>query len=174
MKNRKNVLEIGNQSETLYLNLNNILCVEASGNYCNIYLADGEVLESVGFQKAEVARMIDAQFPHSLASRFVQVGRSYIINIDHIQRINVTRGQLTFDAFNPLTGRKRMIEVPSKPLGTLREAMETTDEVLLSPASKNSRGTVGGFTEFISGPNRRQILEEKDYEIGEDEVVFLG
>ena len=174
MKNRKNVLEIGNQSEILYLNPNNILCIEASGNYCNIYLVDGEELESVGFQKGEVARMIDEQLPHNLASKFIQVGRSYIINIEYIQRINVPREQLTFDVFNPSNGKKRWIRIPALPLRKLREAMETTDAELVSPVPKDSRATAGGFAEFIAAPKHRRILEEKNYEIGEDEVIFLG
>jgi len=37
----KYVLTIKNKSEVLYLRVDNILYIQADGNYCNVYFADG-------------------------------------------------------------------------------------------------------------------------------------
>lgn len=46
-------LTIKNKSEVLYLQLDNILYIQADGNYCNIYLADGGVINTLTYQRAE-------------------------------------------------------------------------------------------------------------------------
>lgn len=176
MKGRKCILEIGNQSEVLYLTPDNILCIVADGNYCDIYLADGEVLKSVCFQRAEIARMIDRQLPHSEAEKFALVGRSYIINVEHIQRINIPHQQLTFDIFSPGTGMKLGIHASAAALRNLREALNCSDTDNVRPIQQETgpAPVIGGFTEFIAAPSRKHVIEEKEYEINDDDVIFLG
>ena len=59
----KYVLTIKNKSEVLYLRVDNILYIQADGNYCNVYFADGGVLNTLTYQRAEIARMLDEQLP---------------------------------------------------------------------------------------------------------------
>ena len=49
MKTRNRILEISNQNEVYYIHPETILYVEADGNYCDIHLTDGDVLETVSF-----------------------------------------------------------------------------------------------------------------------------
>ena len=67
MKNQE-VLIIKNKSEVLYLQLHDILYIQADGNYCNINLADGGVINTLTYQRAEIARMLsgDADTEQSL------------------------------------------------------------------------------------------------------------
>jgi DNA-binding LytR/AlgR family response regulator len=81
------VLTIKNKSEVLYLPLSNILYVQADGNYCNIYLADGGVLNTLTYQRAEIAKMMNEQLPEDIRKRFVLVGKSYMVNTDYVLRI---------------------------------------------------------------------------------------
>lgn len=60
-KNISTEIIIKNKSEVLYLRLDNILYIQADGNYCNIYLADGGVINTLTYQRAEIARIMDEQ-----------------------------------------------------------------------------------------------------------------
>lgn len=52
------MLIIKNKSEVLYLQLDNILYIQADGNYSNIYLADGGVINTLTYQRAEIGRIM--------------------------------------------------------------------------------------------------------------------
>ena len=57
-----------------------IICIEADGNYCNLHLSNGnEYLLS--FQLGQVESIIKEQLSYSNHS-FVRVGKSLIINMD--------------------------------------------------------------------------------------------
>lgn len=58
------MLTIKNKSEILFLRLDDILYIQADGNYCNIYLADGGVINTLTYQRAEIARMMEEQLPN--------------------------------------------------------------------------------------------------------------
>ena len=90
------VLTIKNKSEVLYLHLSNILYIQADGNYCDIYLADGDVLNTITYQRAEIAKMMDEQIPEDIRKRFVLVGKSYMVNTDYVLRIQPSKQLLTF------------------------------------------------------------------------------
>ncbi len=63
------VLIIKNKSEVLYLQLHDILYIQADGNYSNINLADGGVINTLTYQRAEIDRpALEARVP-----RFVKV-----------------------------------------------------------------------------------------------------
>lgn len=123
------VLTIKNKSEVLYLPLSNILYVQADGNYCNIYLADGGVLNTLTYQRAEIAKMMDEQIPENIRKRFVLVGKSYMVNTDYVLRIQPSRQLLTFMVNQFGTTNKVSIRVTTKALTKLAEEMEMqTDE----------------------------------------------
>lgn len=56
-------LTIKNKNEVLYLRLDNVLYIQADGNYSNIYLADGGVINTLTYQRAEIVRMPKEQLP---------------------------------------------------------------------------------------------------------------
>lgn len=123
------VLTIKNKSEVLYLPLSNILYVQADGNYCNIYLADGGVLNTLTYQRAEIAKMMDEQIPENIRKRFVLVGKSYMVNTDYVLRIQPSRQLLTFMVNQFGTTNKVSIRVTTKALTKLAEEIEMqTDE----------------------------------------------
>lgn len=123
------VLTIKNKSEVLYLPLSNILYVQADGNYCNIYLADGGVLNTLTYQRAEIAKMMDEQIPENIRKRFVLVGKSYMVNTDYVLRIQPSKQLLTFMVNQFGTTNKVSIRVTTKALTKLAEEMEMqTDE----------------------------------------------
>lgn len=123
------VLTIKNKSEVLYLHLRNILYIQADGNYCDIYLADGGVLNTLTYQRAEIAKMMDEQIPVDIRKRFVLVGKSYMVNTDYVLRIQPSKQLLTFMVNQFGTTRKVTIKVTTKALTKLAEEMEMqTDE----------------------------------------------
>ena len=123
------VLTIKNKSEVLYLRLSNILYIQADGNYCDIYLADGSVLNTLTYQRAEIAKMMDEQIPEGIRKRFVLVGKSYMVNTDYVLRIQPSKQLLTFMVNLFGTTRKVTIKVTTKALTKLAEEMEMqTDE----------------------------------------------
>ena len=90
------MLTIKNKSEILFLRLDDILYIQADGNYCNIYLADGGVINTLTYQRAEMARMLEEQLSKEALSRFALLGRSYLVNTDHVLRIQPGKQLLTF------------------------------------------------------------------------------
>lgn len=123
------VLTIKNKSEVLYLHLSNILYIQADGNYCDIYLADGGVLNTLTYQRAEIAKMMDEQIPEDIRKRFVLVGKSYMVNTDYVLRIQPSKQLLTFMVNQFGTTRKVSIKVTTKALTKLAKEMEIqTDE----------------------------------------------
>ena len=113
----------------LYLRLSNILYIQADGNYCDIYLADGGVLNTLTYQRAEIAKMMDEQMPADIRKRFVLVGKSYMVNTDYVLRIQPSKQLLTFMVNQFGTTRKVSIKVTTKALTKLAEEMEMqTDE----------------------------------------------
>ena len=118
------VLTIKNKSEVLYLPLSNILYVQADGNYCNIYLADGGVFNTLTDQRGQIAKMMDEQIPEDIRKRFVLVGKSYMVNTDYVLRIQPSKQLLTFMVNQFGTNRKVSIKVTTKALTKLAEEME--------------------------------------------------
>lgn len=118
------VLTIKNKSEMLYLRPSNILFIQADGNYCNIYLADGSVINTLTYQRAEIARMMDEQMPDNIRKRFVLVGRSYMVNTDYVLRIQPSKQLLTFRVNRFGTIKKINIKATPKALDLLAKDIE--------------------------------------------------
>ena len=117
------VLTIKNKNEVLYLRLDNILYIQADGNYCNIYLADGGVINTLTYQRAEIARMMEEQLPES-TKHFSLLGRSYMVNTDYVLRIQPSKQLLTFRINRFGTTKKISIKATTKALIDLAERME--------------------------------------------------
>ena len=117
-------LTIKNKSEVLYLQLDNILYIQADGNYCNIILVDGGVINTLTYQRAEIARMMEEQMPDYIRKRFVLVGRSYMVNTDYVLRIQPSKQLLTFRVNRFGTTKKITIKATTKALDLLAAEME--------------------------------------------------
>lgn len=120
------VLTIKNKSEVLYLRQDNILYILADGNYCNIYLTDGGVINTLTYQRAEIARMMDEQLTADCRKHFMLLGRSYMVNTDYILRIQPSKQLLTFSVNRLGTTGKITIQATSKALTKLLEEIEKT------------------------------------------------
>ena len=120
----KAVLIIKNKSEVLYLRLNDILYIQADGNYCNINLADGGVINTLTYQRAEIARMLEEQLPNDVIGRFALLGRSYLINTDYVLRIQPSKQLLTFRVNKYGTIKKISIKATANALQQLEIVME--------------------------------------------------
>ena len=88
----KEKLLIHTVNEAYSFNPNQVICIEADGNYCNLHLSNGnEYLLS--FQLGQVESMIKEQLAYSNHS-FVRVGKSLIINMDELVCVNITKQTL--------------------------------------------------------------------------------
>ena len=123
MKN-SGVLIIKNKSEVLYLQLHDILYIQADGNYCNINLADGGVINTLTYQRAELARMLEEQLPNDVIGRFALLGRSYLVNTDYVLRVQPSKQLLTFSVNKYGTIKKVSIKATAKALQQLEIFME--------------------------------------------------
>ncbi len=167
----QDTLVIGNSHESYYLHASDILYVEADGNYCNIYLTDGEVISSILMQIGEIARRIDRMRRDGAPPMFVRVGRSYIISVSHIQHIHPVKRQLKLDLSDLATGTKHRLSASTKALQTLRADMDTgslsrASRVCQPPAVANGRG---GFGEYLSSSSNMHTYEQDD-----DCIMYLG
>lgn len=73
-----------------------IVCIEADGNYCNLYLDNGNTY-LLSFQLGYLESMIKEQLAYTNHS-FVRVGKSLIINMDELLCINLTRQTLEMNS----------------------------------------------------------------------------
>ena len=110
------MLTIKNKSEILFLRLDDILYIQADGNYCNIYLADGGVINTLTYQRAEMARMLEEQLSKEALSRFALLGRSYLVNTDYVLRIQPSKQLLTFRVNKFGSTKKISIKATTKAL----------------------------------------------------------
>lgn len=122
------ILTIRNKSEVLYLRLDNILYIQADGNYCNVYLTDGGVINSLSYQRAEIARMMDEQLPSECRKRFIMLGRSYLVNTDYVLRIQPSKQILTFRVNKYGVNRKISIKATTKALSSFFQEMENAKQ----------------------------------------------
>lgn len=121
---KENVLIIKNRNEALYLQLDRILYIQADGNYCNIYFSDGSILNTLTYQRAEMARMIQEQVSEEYSKQFVMLGKSYLVNIDYVLRIQPSKQLLTFNVNQFGTTQKINLMATKKALNQLITEIE--------------------------------------------------
>ena len=85
-------LIISTSNELLRVAAAHIIYISSDGNYSNLLMSGGEI-RMVTFQLGQLEDMINKQLP-DMSSMFIRIGRSLIININHIYHINVARQQL--------------------------------------------------------------------------------
>ena len=91
-----------------------VICIEADGNYCNLHLSNGnEYLLS--FQLGQVESIIKEQLSYTNHS-FVRVGKSLIINMDELICVNITKQTLEM---NQPSGEKLLFNASREALKKL-------------------------------------------------------
>lgn len=87
-------------TEILKVRPSDILYIESDGNYCRMNLTGG-FMQQLWFSRQKFISIISRQMKNERPV-FIVVGRSWIINMDYIYRINPTLGELViFDPCNP-------------------------------------------------------------------------
>lgn len=82
-------LVISTASELLRLHVDEVLCVVSDGNYCTLVLDSGDE-RLITMQLGQMERLIGEQVAMA-SSPFVRVGKSLIVNQNHIFYINPSR-----------------------------------------------------------------------------------
>ena len=91
-----------------------VICIEADGNYCNLHLSNGnEYLLS--FQLGQVESIIKEQLSYTNHS-FVRVGKSLIVNMDELICVNITKQTLEM---NQPSGEKLLFNASREALKKL-------------------------------------------------------
>lgn len=85
----KRQLIISNTAELIRLHTEDILCIEADGNYSTLHVM-GDEKRVVLFQLGQLELMISTQLGEE-AEAFVRIGRSLIVNRNYIYYINPSR-----------------------------------------------------------------------------------
>lgn len=82
-------LIISTANELLRVAASHIIYISSDGNYSNLLMSGGEI-KMVTFQLGQIEEMIHKQLPEYKAT-FVRIGRSLIINLNHVYQINISR-----------------------------------------------------------------------------------
>lgn len=91
-----------------------VVCIEADGNYCNLYLNNGNSY-LLSFQLGQVESIIKEQLSYSNYS-FVRVGKSLIVNVDEVLCVNITKQTLEM---NTTSGEKLLLSASREALKKL-------------------------------------------------------
>ncbi len=87
-------------TELLKVRPEDIVYIEADGNYCRMYLRGG-FEQQLWFNRQKFISIISSQLRDERPT-FIVVGRSYIINLAYIFRINPAQSELLlFDSSKP-------------------------------------------------------------------------
>lgn len=87
-------------TELLKVRPEDIVYIEAEGNYCRMYLRGG-FQQQLWFNRQRFISIISSQLRDEKPT-FIVVGRSYIINLAYIFRINPAQSELLlFDSCKP-------------------------------------------------------------------------
>ena len=120
----KRQLVISNTAELVRLCAEDIVSIEADGNYSTIYIV-GEEKRVVLFQLGQLERMMGEQLAEE-AEAFIRIGRSLIINRNYIYYINLNRQQLLLR--DPNGRRYETLKVSHESLRKLKELIEGKEE----------------------------------------------
>ena len=110
----KEKLLIHTVNEAYSFHPDQVISIEADGNYCNLHLSNGnEYLLS--FQLGQVESIIKEQLSYTNHS-FVRVGKSLIINMDELTCVNITKQTLEM---NQPSGEKLLFNASREALKKL-------------------------------------------------------
>ena len=116
----KRQLIISNTAELVRLYAEDIVSIEADGNYSTLYLV-GDKKRVVLFQLGQLERIMSEQLSEE-AEAFIRIGRSLIINRNYIYYINLNRQLLLLR--DPNGRRYETLRVSHESLKKLKELIE--------------------------------------------------
>lgn len=89
---------INSRDELTLVELNEVACFQADGNYTNVsYMGGQQTVVSLGLSKMEA--LISAAYPKGKASPFVRLGRSLLINQGYLCQIDVQKQRIVLSDF---------------------------------------------------------------------------
>ena len=113
-------------TEILKVRPSDIVYIEADGNYCTMHLTGG-FEQQLWFNRQRFISIISEQM-RTEKPAFVVVGRSFIVNISYIYRINPVQGELVlFDNLNPAQIR---LHASQEALNRLKDMIGSMNTIL--------------------------------------------
>ena len=107
------------RDELVRIKIERILYFEAERNYTKLVLTNGiQFVFTINLGKIE--EILEKQV-HAYSSVLMRVGKSYIINKNHVLQINLPKTKLLFSAID---GKPKELIVPKEPLKVLKETLE--------------------------------------------------
>lgn len=89
---------INSRDELFIIDLDEVACFNADGNYTNIHFMGGLKQNlSVGLSKMEA--LISSAYPAGQASPFVRIGRSFLVNQKYLSHIDIQKQKLILSDF---------------------------------------------------------------------------
>ena len=155
----KEKLLIHTVNEAYSFNPNQIICIEADGNYSNLHLSNGnEYLLS--FQLGQVESIIKEQLSYSNYS-FVRVGKSIIINMDELICVNITKQTLEM---NQPSGEKLLFNASREALKKLMNFLIENKKngmirsINIRPVHANGSGLLRGHKQTMIDDNDIRLI----------------
>lgn len=115
MGNQKNVSEIiciDTRNGIELIDMSKVVYMKADGNYTGFVTTDGKArtyLSSLAHFEEEITSLYDR---NDMPSPFFRISRSYLVNTDYVQSVNLCTQMLGFfsDAVKPLFLSKRLLK----------------------------------------------------------------
>ena len=155
----KEKLLIHTVNEAYSFNPNQIICIEADGNYSNLHLSNGnEYLLS--FQLGQLESIIKEQLSYSNYS-FVRVGKSLIINMDELICVNITKQTLEM---NQPSGEKLLFNASREALKKLMNFLIENKKngmvrsINMRPAHLKGSGMLKGHKQTMIDDNDIRVI----------------
>lgn len=117
----KQEIIISNSTDLLRVSALDIVCIKAEGNYSNIII-NGDEQRLVLFQLGQLELILNEQLGDE-ASMFIRIGRSVIMNREHLYAINLPKQQLILRA---PSGHKETLTASKASLNQLKTLIEST------------------------------------------------
>jgi DNA-binding LytR/AlgR family response regulator len=107
------------RDELVRIKIERILYFEAERNYTRLVLTNGiQFVFAVNLGKIE--EILENQI-QDYASALLRVGKSYIINKNHVLQISLPKAKILFAAAD---GKAKELNLPKEPLKILKETLE--------------------------------------------------
>ncbi len=147
-------LIISNSTEYHSIDTDRILYVQSDGNYCTFHLTGGVTLGMLPISLKETAGRLRDITNMSGYHRFIQIGRSHIVSLNHIESIYTSRRLIVFDETDHCSMSRVSLSVSNILIYRLRNILE------------NSK-----YTTLVTDDS--SILKEQDYDKDNGEVIIL-